>query len=207
MSSRDEEIGNALAIMRGDHSQQWVADEMRKRGWKWAQATVWNVERGERPLRLAEAQDLAGILGATVYGFMSSGPRAMLEARMKRMVDVRESLMAATRDYMAAQAELAGQADATELTDERLIEGVTDWIRSSPQSVVEEAEAAAEAEVIAELYEETRRRGFTSDGALRELAKDERLVHPETHEAEPLDRSGPFLRMLGEARGEHTEEG
>lgn len=35
---------------------------MRTRGWKWSQATVWAVEKGERPLRLAEAEDLVSIL-------------------------------------------------------------------------------------------------------------------------------------------------
>lgn len=63
MSTRDVEIGAAVASERGELSQQWLADKMRERGWKWAQATVWNVEKGERPLRLAEAEDIAQILG------------------------------------------------------------------------------------------------------------------------------------------------
>lgn len=35
---------------------------MKERGLKWSQATVWNVERGERPLRLAEARVLVDVL-------------------------------------------------------------------------------------------------------------------------------------------------
>lgn len=35
---------------------------MRARGHKWTQATVWNIERGERPLRLNEATALVEVL-------------------------------------------------------------------------------------------------------------------------------------------------
>lgn len=62
VSERDESIGENLALLRGQRSQQWVADEMRSRGHKWSQATVWAVEKGDRPLRLTEAEDLAEIL-------------------------------------------------------------------------------------------------------------------------------------------------
>lgn len=43
-------------------SQKDLADAMRARGFKWSQATVWAVEKGERPLRLTEAEGLAAIL-------------------------------------------------------------------------------------------------------------------------------------------------
>lgn len=43
-------------------SQKDVGDAMRLRGHKWSQATVWSVEKGERPLKFAEAGDLAEIL-------------------------------------------------------------------------------------------------------------------------------------------------
>jgi len=64
MKNRDKEIGSTVTELRGDRSQQSVADEMRGRGWKWSQATVWSVEKGERPLKLVEALDLAEVLGA-----------------------------------------------------------------------------------------------------------------------------------------------
>lgn len=66
MATRDEQIGSNIVRLRGERSQQWLADNMRQRGWKWAQATVWNVEKGERPLRLAEAEDVADILGVSI---------------------------------------------------------------------------------------------------------------------------------------------
>ena len=66
-------IGAAVHALRGPASQQSVADAMRHRGWRWSQATVWSVETGRRPLRLAEARDLAEILGvASARVFLSS---------------------------------------------------------------------------------------------------------------------------------------
>lgn len=59
----DKQIGQNLARLRGAMSQKDLAVAMRKRGHKWAQATVWNVERGERPLRLSEATAIADVLG------------------------------------------------------------------------------------------------------------------------------------------------
>lgn len=65
-ADRERQIGEAVAKLRGDTSQQAVAESMRLRGWKWSQATVWSVEKGDRPLRLAEAQDLANVFGVSV---------------------------------------------------------------------------------------------------------------------------------------------
>lgn len=62
VTERDRTIGQNLAAYRGGRSQQWVADEMRERGHKWSQSTVWSIEKGERPVRLTEAEDLAKVL-------------------------------------------------------------------------------------------------------------------------------------------------
>lgn len=59
---RDAQVGQNLARHRGIRSQQSLAVQMRDRGWKWSQATVWSVEKGERPLKFLEAVDLAEIL-------------------------------------------------------------------------------------------------------------------------------------------------
>ncbi len=44
---------------------------MREMGHKWSQATVWAVEKGDRALKLAEAQDLAEVLGVSVLDFLA----------------------------------------------------------------------------------------------------------------------------------------
>lgn len=43
-------------------SQDALAEKMRSLGHKWSKATVWSVEKGERPLKLSEAMDLCTIL-------------------------------------------------------------------------------------------------------------------------------------------------
>lgn len=44
-------------------SQADLAKAMRERGPKWSQATVWAVEKGDRPLRHSEAIELADLIG------------------------------------------------------------------------------------------------------------------------------------------------
>lgn len=60
----DEEIGRNLVRVRGSRSQKDVATAMRQRGFRWSQATVWAIEKGDRPLRLSEAEALGAVLGA-----------------------------------------------------------------------------------------------------------------------------------------------
>lgn len=63
----DELIGQAVRVLRHHRSQRQLAAAMQARGWPaWSQATQWSVETGQRPLRLAEAVDLADELGVTI---------------------------------------------------------------------------------------------------------------------------------------------
>lgn len=70
-TEQDQRIGEAVIALRADRTQQAVADDMRERGWKWSQATVWSVEKGERPLRLAEAGDLAALFGVRLEDLLA----------------------------------------------------------------------------------------------------------------------------------------
>lgn len=62
----DARIGANVARLRGGKSQRDTAAAMRERGWKWSHVTLVSIEAGERPLRLAEAMDLAEVLGQDV---------------------------------------------------------------------------------------------------------------------------------------------
>lgn len=66
MSAANERIGNRVREMRGDMSQLALAGLMEALGHKWSQSTVWSVEQGVRPLRLAEADDLASLLSVSI---------------------------------------------------------------------------------------------------------------------------------------------
>lgn len=60
----EEQIGTDVATARENAgmSQKELAAAMTGRGFKWAQATVSQIEKGERPLRLSEADHLAELI-------------------------------------------------------------------------------------------------------------------------------------------------
>lgn len=62
----DSSIGSRIKSLRGEMSQSELGDRMRRRGFKWSQATVWDVERGKRPLRLTEAFAVAEFLRSSI---------------------------------------------------------------------------------------------------------------------------------------------
>ncbi|MUN55319.1 hypothetical protein GMA10_08880 [Kocuria koreensis] len=65
----DPLIGENLARLRGEISQKTLAKEMSDRGFKWASSTVFNIEHGERSLRLVEALELAKLLKVELSDF------------------------------------------------------------------------------------------------------------------------------------------
>lgn len=80
----DAQIGRALRVVRAEHSQQELADAMRDRGWRWTQATVWGVEAGKRPLRLAEARDVAEFLGVAITALVSDGSDSVIASLLRQ---------------------------------------------------------------------------------------------------------------------------
>lgn len=84
----DSSIGQFLRDQRArwECSQQAVAQEMRDRGFDWAQATVSSVENGKRPLRLTEAIALAEFLDIELADF--DDPRSNELLRAKRKLDL-----------------------------------------------------------------------------------------------------------------------
>ncbi|PUB26799.1 helix-turn-helix protein [Promicromonospora sp. AC04] len=73
---RDIHIGKNLTSRRGVRSQQALARAMRNRGWKWSQATASAIEKGERPLKLAEAIDLADELNVRLEDLIQEPEQA-----------------------------------------------------------------------------------------------------------------------------------
>lgn len=82
----DWQLGQSLASFRGSMTQVELAVEMRARGWRWSGATVSTVETGHRSLKVAEAKDLAGILGMTLAEFIFPE----LQEEMERLWDERK---------------------------------------------------------------------------------------------------------------------
>lgn len=107
----DEQIGKNLVELRGDLSQKDLADAMRKLGFRWSQATVWSIEKGERPLRLTEAEAVAEILGETVNMLVASGDKfdlTMLFRAVRDPLDEIENLTVEAFREQKTMALLAG---------------------------------------------------------------------------------------------------
>jgi hypothetical protein len=113
----DKRVGETLRKLRGDRSQQDVAAYMREQGWsKWSQSTVWSVEKGDRPLRLLEARDLALFLGVRLEDLTRNVDQEVLH----RSHEVERCLAALGRELAllssaqeALEAAIVERADAT----------------------------------------------------------------------------------------------
>jgi len=143
MAVSDEQIGKNLARLRGDMTQKEVAAAMKARGWKWSQTTVWGVENGERPLRLAEADDLADILRASIVSFSRRDVLAALDLARSELSSAAVAAREALRTFSKAQMKLAIRADAVENVGETLPDGglpVQQQLLLSMQDIVAEVE-------------------------------------------------------------------
>jgi len=94
MSSADDlerDLGVVLKSQREECllSQSELADMMRAEGYKWAQATVWSVEAGERPLRLSEAISVAKCCGFDPALFFGNYKPAANEAARGIEISIR----------------------------------------------------------------------------------------------------------------------
>lgn len=106
-------IGQSIERLR--EVQGWsmreLARRMKDRGWQWTPTTASKVEKGERPIRLAEAPDLADLLDTTVEGFLVDPLARLLAsitvedlARREEQAEatMRVSLLSAERDVFEA---------------------------------------------------------------------------------------------------------
>ncbi len=107
----DAEIGTNLTRIRGSRSQKDVADAMRDRGFKWSQATVWSVEKGERPLRLTEAQALGSVLRVNHDLLLAQPEELDLHAEAVYFTEMLEDIRDLAYESYSAQLRLARAVD------------------------------------------------------------------------------------------------
>lgn len=153
MSDRDVVVGQNLAKLRGDRTQQDIAEAMREAGYKWSQATVWSVEKGERPIRLSEAESLAGILKCSIDRMLLPDQDAELVSRLWKyehdLVIAEQALAQSVRDYEDRKWALKFVADEMaermqEMADsmqpkiQRKMADSERQLRKSPEKIVEQ---------------------------------------------------------------------
>ena len=106
MHEQDRLIGQSVAVLRGEKTQKAVADAMRERGWKWSQATVWSVEKGDRPLRLAEAEDLAAVLGTHLHALTFGPKEVQIQAWMSEAHRIWTEITRLADEFLKAKDQL-----------------------------------------------------------------------------------------------------
>jgi transcriptional regulator with XRE-family HTH domain len=168
----DEQIGKNLARLRGDMSQKELAAAMRERGFRWSQATVWSVEKGERPLRLSEAEEIAAILGTFSSYLAEDDDLAGVSEVLRVVADAHHALSEAIKAYDMARFMLAVRADdAADSISDSYAEAIEDWLDRDVAAIVaevarqEETEALAERQIAREIISDER------EGELREAAR------------------------------------
>lgn len=144
VSEHDARIGANLAQLRGGTSQTALAAAMKARGWKWTQPTVAAVEKGERALKLAEAEDLVAILNLTDLEELTTRPlEAIWWARLNALDVATGGLELAATEFLQARWNLAVAADRVEESgiDVDAEEGgeTEGWLRRSVNEVVSKA--------------------------------------------------------------------
>jgi len=105
----EQRFATELALLRKRHglSQSELARKMVDAGWSnYSQMTVSRTEKGERPIRLAEARSLAGILGATVDEMIAPErtPLGTVLAAIDDALDAREAHQRAQSDLTRSRA-------------------------------------------------------------------------------------------------------
>lgn len=148
MTTRDEQIGRNVQKLRGDVSQQALADLMRERGFKWSQATVWAVEKGERPLRVSEGEALTEALGSRLYKLTGSDTETDLQVSMHKAANAYREIQRWTVTFMAARADIELTLAKAE-PDEKLNDAMRaggGWLGQGPADAVNDGIAMWESE-------------------------------------------------------------
>lgn len=162
----DRLIGENVVTLRGEMSQKALAEAMRDRGHKWSQSTVWAVEKGDRPLKLAEAEDLARELG-TFVDRLTRPPREVTLGRiLQRRFIIFDDAATALRDA-AVQYEKARQDLGLWISD-GIAAGFEDEAGRYSHYVEQEAMAVVEPAVteVAEEFQE-RVKEWVANGGLK----------------------------------------
>jgi transcriptional regulator with XRE-family HTH domain len=130
----DEQIGRNLSALRGDMSQKDLADRMRRRGFKWSQATVWAIEKGERPLRVTEAEaigdvfDIHGnVLGHSETSFDRTMRARAIEGQLEEIAGLAYATFEAQRRMALVYDLIPAEERDEDITPELLARNAVDY--------------------------------------------------------------------------------
>lgn len=114
-TENDRKIGERVARLRTEKgmSQAAVAEAMRAANsdHKWSQATVWALEKGDRPLRAAEVADLSNVIGGGQSMYTHLDPS---RDHLQKAIALQHEILNASRGLQDALSTLNALAERIE---------------------------------------------------------------------------------------------
>jgi transcriptional regulator with XRE-family HTH domain len=149
----DQNIAANLRTYReaGGVSQEELAQRMADLGFGFSQATIWKIERGQRPVRASELVALADSLGIMSATSLTRQPDAarhqvQLDQANRTAQHAYQALKKAAADYLDAQVELVVMARLAQDAGLAVTELHTSWLDTPPEEAVIEARVEADQE-------------------------------------------------------------
>ena len=149
----DQNIAANLRTYReaGSISQDELAQRMADRGFGFSQATIWKIERGQRPVRASELVALADSLGVMLVTRLTDKPdvarhQVRLDQANRKAHHAYQTLKEAAADYLDAQVELVVAAREAQDAGFTVTELHTSWLDTPPEEAVIEARVEADQE-------------------------------------------------------------
>ena len=147
----DQNIAANLRTYReaGGISQEELAQRMADLGFGFSQATIWKIERAQRPVRASELIALADSLGIMTATSLTRQPDAArhqveLDQANRKAQHAYQTLKQAAADYLEAQVELVVMARLAQDAGLAMTELHTSWLNTPPEEAVIEARVEAE---------------------------------------------------------------
>jgi transcriptional regulator with XRE-family HTH domain len=147
----DQNIAANLRTYReaGNISQEELAQRMADRGFGFSQATIWKIERGQRPVKASELVALAHCLGVMSAASLTYKPDAalyqvQLEQANRNAHHAYQSLKEAAAEYLDSQVELVVAARQAHDAGLAVTELHTSWLDTPAEEAVIEARVEAE---------------------------------------------------------------
>jgi transcriptional regulator with XRE-family HTH domain len=151
----DQNIAANLRTYReaGSISQDELAQRMADRGFGFSQATIWKIERGQRPVRVSELVALADSLGIMTATSLTHQPDAarhqvQLDLTNRQAHDAYKALKEAATHYLDAQVELVVAAREAHDAGVAVTQLYTSWLDTPPEEAVIEARVEADQEAV-----------------------------------------------------------
>lgn len=183
-------------------SQSELARRMVEAGWpKYTQMSVSRTEKGERPIRLNEAEALANVFGVEMYELWLPQKLRRYSIATQDLVQRQEKLLKDVVQFLKQQRELALVADAADLADTEISYAFA-VLSETPEVIVRKARASEKGASPADIsYSERYKPGLQQAIEEEVWPREKELPSSLEHFVAALNNG--YIRSAG---GEHQEE-